>query len=196
MEKPIVVILNGTNGAGKDSFVNKVDDLLRFDRGVYGNDRVMVSHLSSINTIKHMLQHAHFWDGIKDERGRKLLSDVKDAVDTYDKNLITDRLISLVFEIIEGNRKRELESLIFIDIREPENIERAVNRLKGREDIGICTVLIKGSEEPVANNSGDQNVEDYTYDYTCTLVHDRPEVLKGCAKNFISAIYPINTESK
>lgn len=196
MYKPIIVILNGSNGAGKDSFVNKVDYTLRFEKSVFGSDRVMVSHLSSISAIKKMLLTSQYWDGVKDERGRKLLSDVKDAVDKYDKTIITDQLISDVFTILETNDERELSSLVFIDIREPENIDNTVHKLEEQEEIEVYTVLIKGSEDPVANNSADQNVEDYAYDYTYTLVHDRSDVLKSCAENFISEIYPRDTQSE
>lgn len=198
MDKHFVVILNGANSAGKDSFVNKVDEIV--GQGKYADEQLMISHISSISAIKNMLSDNDFWDRNKDEPGRKLLSDVKDAIDMYDPDMITNRLVKQIDGIIYTNENRELISCIFVDVREPENIEKLVIKYTDYEDrkedvtyadIEVLTVLIKGSEEPVANNSGDQNVEGYVYDYTYYLVHDKPEVLEKCAQHFVDDIFEV-----
>lgn len=97
------------------------------------------------------------WDGEKDEKGRRLLSDLKDA---------TTRYCDLPMKLMRDYREM-LEDIfppvdiLFFHIREPEEIDRA------KKEFNAITLLVKRPDaENVISNHADKNVDDYSYDYT------------------------------
>ena len=68
-----ILIINGSGGVGKDTFVGC---LSRFKK---------VYHTSIVNPVKELAKQAG-WDGGKTERDRKFLSDLKVLIDTYNDN--------------------------------------------------------------------------------------------------------------
>ena len=66
-----IIVINGTGGAGKDTFV----DVLKSKS--YVKDYFIYNY-STIDRIKTIAEQCG-WDGKKDEKGRQLLSDLKDA---------------------------------------------------------------------------------------------------------------------
>ena len=133
------VIINGTGGAGKDEFIKQCK--------VIDDD---IENISTIDYIKSIARYAG-WDGKKDERGRRFLSDIKDAMILYD---------DIPFKQTIENVKMFDHKTVFIHCREPDEIEKLKNELNAK------TVLVKNKRaDGLINNHADQDVELYNYDY-------------------------------
>lgn len=139
-----IYVTNGSAQNGKDSFAEFL--------GKY----ISVYKYSSIDLVKDMLEFAGVPKEPKTEEYRLLCSDLKDRLTKYDDIPFKD-VISIVTDF--KNNKIEAEVLL-IDIREPEEISRAV------ETFGAETILAHNPNvEKVESNHADANVERYKYDY-------------------------------
>ncbi len=73
MKKIKVMILNGAPQSGKDTFIEMLEKVTNSAVWVY----------SSIDYVKEVALLMG-WNGVKNVKGRKLLSDIKDALTAYD----------------------------------------------------------------------------------------------------------------
>ena len=139
-----VFITNGSAGNGKDTFAEFLDKY------------IPVFKYSSIDLVKEMYESIGIDRNSKDERKRKLYSDTKDMLTKYDDIPFKD-----IRSIVTDFRKGQIEAeVLLIDIREPEEIARAV------DSFGAETILIKNPNvKKVESNHADANVENYNYDY-------------------------------
>lgn len=139
--KKIVFITNGTGGCGKDTFAQLLNEILP------------VYKYSSISRVK-LIAYECGWNGRKDEKDRKFLSDLKRLLTEYS---------DLPFEDIKKRHREWLFDdklpVMIIDIREPEEIQRA------KEAFDAQTILIVNDRvKPITSNMADANVLDYNYD--------------------------------
>ena len=142
MEKKIVII-NGSGGVGKDTFVE------------FCSEFTGVKNISSVDKVKEAARVLVGWNGEKNEKTRKLLSDLKQlSVDYNNYPLIYIR--NQTKEFMED----QSQTIMFIHIREGSEIEKTKN------DIGAKTLLITNNRvEKIATNKSDANVENFQYDY-------------------------------
>ena len=141
-----IFILNGSGGVGKDTFVKYVNAYTSILK------RITCDHTSSIKLVKSYA-HNLGWRGDKTEKDRKFLSDLKVALTEYDDSPFTD-LRNYVYDF-----RKSRWDILFIDIREPEEIERA------KKEFDAKTILIKSDRvEHVTSNMADAGVFDYEYD--------------------------------
>lgn len=144
----MVIIINGSGGVGKDAFITMIKNLK------LGNTDVI-----NISTVDKVKQAAHLlgWDGIKDEKGRSFLHKLKSlSVELYDGawNYIQTAL-----------DKANTNSVIFIHIREPEEIAKTKQLiLSNYEDYDVKTLLITSIRGVKVINGADDVVYNYTYD--------------------------------
>ena len=135
-----IIIINGSGGCGKSTFVKLCNEI---------DSRVV--ELSTIDDIKTQSIKAKWWNGIKDDKGRELLSNLKDILTQYD-NIPFKKVVE---EVNSLNNK-----IIFINSREPEEIH------KFKQELNAITLLIKNPNVPkITTNHADANVECYDYDY-------------------------------
>lgn len=139
-----IFITNGVGGCGKDTFAELLNEI------------VPVYKYSSINKVKEIAKQCG-WEGGKSERDRKFLSDLK---------LLTTEYSDMAFKDISQYIKTFLDAyetrrdIMLIDIREPEEIERA------KKEFNAETILIENPRvEDITSNMADANVRNYTYDY-------------------------------
>ena len=168
-----VVIINGSGGVGKDTFIELVGNYMR-----------AVSY-SSVDKVKEIAKYVG-WDGSKSERNRKFLSDLKLLTTDYN-NMPLKAMLRRVSEFSD-----ELNTpLLFLHVREPEEIEKIKNAIEECEFPYIdyvCTLLITRDSVPViTSNMADANVFNYEYDY---IVHNDGTIedLKDSAKVFLAEI--------
>jgi nucleoside-triphosphatase THEP1 len=163
MEKKKVII-NGSGGVGKDTFV----DFCR----IYAN----IMNISSVDKIKESAKILG-WDGGKTEADRKFLSDLKVLSTGYN---------NYPYEYIKANMEqfnndRSL-GVMFIHVREPEEIEKL------KKEFNCITLLIQNiNKEGISSNMADANVDNYEYDF---VVHNDDDLisLKNKAIEFIKSI--------
>jgi len=138
-----ILIVNGTAKSGKDTFCEWCD---RYLKSVGCNS----INISSVDEVKEYGERLG-WDGEKDDKGRKFLSDLKELSTRYNG---PERYISKQIASCDG-----LYDIIFIHIREPDAISSLVKQFPHAKTI----LLMRG--DIVFNNSSDKEVFDYSYDY-------------------------------
>lgn len=119
-------------------------------------DYISTYKYSSIDLVKDMLEFAGVPKEPKTEEKRLLYSDTKDRLTKYDDIPFKD-ITSIVTDF--KNNKIEAEVLL-IDIREPEEITRAV------KTFGAETILVRNPNAiKIESNHADRDVENYEYNY-------------------------------
>lgn len=106
MKKPIILIVNGRPGAGKDTFA---DILSKY---------ASVKKISIIDLTKEMATMAG-WDGFKNDRSRKFLSDLKSLIDDFNDASFCDIERKLIAYIDSDDY-----DYILIDARRIKDIDR------------------------------------------------------------------------
>lgn len=189
MNKTICVI-NGKGGIGKDTLINAVQQ----------EEHTVVYNISSIDPIRELC--SELTKGCKkDNAQRKLLSGMKELVDeyyekehgiSYTQNYLQE---GLRFALANANNYDHENAVIFIHIREPENIKAflkmAEKQLSDTKDNDtILTTLLVESERAQESygNSSDENVADYDYDYVFASNSDIKTDTKAFVKFFIKDV--------
>ena len=137
-----IIIINGSGGVGKDTFVN------------FCSKYVLTLNYSSVDEIKHVAQELG-WQGGKEEKDRKFLSDLK--LLSTDYNNFPFKCICNKIEAFKQGR----EDLLFIHIRDIPEIKAVIKKYPN-----VKTLLVKNSRVPsIHSNIADANVFNYNYDY-------------------------------
>ena len=149
-----IVVINGAGGAGKDLFV-------AFCASHLGTDKV--KNYSTVDYVKAVAAGIG-WDGTKDDKNRKFLSNLKKILTEWDD--IPYRKTKLEIEDFQDKMnklggKYSENCVMFIHCREPEEIDRLAKDFKAH------TLLVsrKSAEEKNWKNLSDQSVFDYPYDF-------------------------------
>lgn len=144
-----VIVINGAGTSGKDTFIDLFTQVC-VEHGQYP-----VYRFSSVDEVKYFAT-CMGWDGVKDDKGRRFLSDIKDAMTRYN-NAPFNFMKQKVKEVMQ----EEVDAFIFFHIREPVEIQKMVDELKA------TTLLIDrpSVKKDSFTNHADKNVESYQYDY-------------------------------
>ena len=161
MKNKTKIIINGSGGVGKDTFV----DYCR----IFAN----VTNISAVDKIKEAAQLLG-WSGGKNEDDRKFLSDMK---------LLSTGYNNFPYEYLKENIDKFMEdkssNVLFMHIREPEEIDKI------KKEFGCITVLVQNiNKRRIDSNMADANVCNYEYDYVINNDHDLNR-LKEKAIHFI-----------
>lgn len=142
MEKKIIII-NGSGGVGKDTFVE------------FCSEFINVKNISSVDKVKEAAKILVNWQGEKDDKGRKLLVDLKQLSIDYN-----DYPMTYIKEEADKFMENSEQNVMFVHIREISEIEKVKEMLKAK------TLLITSSRvKKITTNNSDANVEQYNYDY-------------------------------
>jgi len=137
-----IFIVNGMARAGKDTFHILLNSLVH----------EKIQKISAIDPIKAYAKEFG-WGGDKTEKNRKFLSDLKVMLGEY-SDLPFRSLIKKVAEFYDS-----YNDVLLIDIREPEEIERAKIAFKAE------TILIVNDRVPqITSNMADAGVNNFEYD--------------------------------
>lgn len=160
--KQYVIIINGTGGSGKDTFVQFVSKYSR------------VTNFSSVDKVKSIATIIG-WNGQKNEKDRKFLSDLKRLTTEY--NDMPFNSIKEAFNIFKNSDNE----ILFIHIREPEEIKRAVITFDAK------SLLVKRiGLKNISSNSSDADVDNYDYDFI--IENDTLENLDNKALQFVKKL--------
>ncbi len=157
MEK-ITIVINGVGGSGKDTLCDMASEVFK------------VRNRSSITPIKDIAKLCG-WQGEKTDKARKFLSDMKKVLTEYNEYPLS-YLLQEQDEFISGE-----EEIMFVHIREPEEISKFVNHSKTK----TYTLLITPRDElkdKVYGNKSDDDVANFDYDFI--FANNKPlDIIKG-----------------
>ena len=165
------VIINGFPRSGKNTFVDFCKEYLK-------NENIETRDISSVDVVKKCALELG-WDGEKDFKGRRFLSELKDlSSSNYDG--------PLKYMIKTGTPGFDYVS--FYHVREPQEIDRLKKELSDLNFL-VYTLLIRRSEveNEVQSNHADSEVLNYSYDYECYNNRDI-EHFKKLAESFSNAM--------
>lgn len=169
-----VVLINGCGGVGKDTFVESC-------RKIGFKKDIVVENSSTVDLVK-VAATLLGWNGIKDERGRRFLSDLKDLADGYSEfslNYIKGRI-----EKIEKLHQIS-NAVLFVHCREPQQLE------KFKKELNAIALLIKNDRvKKITSNHADSEVENFNYDIEI-LNNGSFEELENKAKEFLNFLFQL-----
>ncbi len=140
--KKQVFIINGSGGVGKDTLIELIAEYSGFS----------IMNFSSVDKVKEVARMIG-WDGGKTEKDRKFLSDLKLLCSEY--NDMPFKSMDSTVNVFHNSDAL----MLFLHIREPEEIERAKN------EFGAMTVLVKrDAVKHITSNMADGRVFNYAYD--------------------------------
>ena len=143
--KKVAIVINGVGGVGKDTLCELAARHFK------------VKNISSITPIKEIAALCG-WDGRKDNKARKFLSDLKNLCVEYN-NYPTVWAKAQYDEFLKSD-----EEIMFLHIREPEEIEKFLLATGGAAKTLLVRAGKRMSNEKYGNVS-DDGVENYSYDY-------------------------------
>ena len=148
-----IFVINGSGGVGKDTVCELA---ARFWR---------VQNISSITPILDVA-YAAGWDGVKTPESRRFLSRLKEACTEFN-DLPFCYCMEQYARFVQSDQQ-----LVFVHIREPEEIERFRNAVgKGCRTILVRRPALEQARGPLGNRS-DDGVTAYNYD--AVFVNDVP----------------------
>lgn len=166
-----IFIINGFPTSGKNEFTKFCKEILEEKYKEQGTVCTSI-----VDATKDMAYEMGLWDGGKTPSERKFLSGLKDLLDDY---------CDYSFDALQNYLKDDDIDFLFIDMREPFDIERAC--LEWKEYGKVLTVLVKrtGRDETLEySNHADKEV--MNYNYNCIIENnDDLAALKVTAETFL-----------
>ena len=160
--KKEIVIINGSGGVGKDTFVEFCQEFAK------------VINISSVDRVKEAAKILVGWNGDKDDKSRKLLVDLKQLSIDYN-----DYPMAYIKEEADKFMENEEQNMMFVHIREISEIEKVRKMLNAKTLLITSTRVAK-----ITTNNSDANVDKYEYDYY--ISNDGTlDKLKEKAKSFV-----------
>lgn len=204
--KKAIVVINGKGGIGKDTLVDVINK----------TPHCFAWNVSSINPIVEMCKSVGINCGEKDLAYRHMLADIKHTVDAYYKQktgigFTTHELMTDIEAWLEDTKRTNIlpysllsrkdvnvpfaSSVLFIHIREPENITEFLREAKakleedGENDVILTTLLIRSNRSLESyGNSSDDGVEDFNYEHIYESKNGINEDAECFRKMFFSEI--------
>ena len=182
-----VVIINGKPQSGKDTFC-------KYAQGYCDDDEsANTLIISSVDPLKNMLTQLG-WDGTKTDKIRDMLMDMKQLW-VQNQDGPTMFLFNNILEFHKACTGED--NIVFVHIREPEEIKKLVNALTGFESMGIdvisLLVIRKGGEDtpnqPAETRRSDDEALINSYEYDVTINNDEDLIkLQELAAEFVDKL--------
>lgn len=182
-----VVIINGKPQSGKDTFC-------KYAQGYCDDDEsANTLIISSVDPLKEMLTQLG-WDGTKTDKIRDMLMDMKQLW-VQNQDGPTMFLFNNILEFHKACTGED--NIVFVHIREPEEIKKLVNALTGFESMGIdvisLLVIRKGEEDtpnqPAETRRSDDEALINNYEYDVTINNDEDLIkLQELAAEFVDKL--------
>lgn len=165
-----IIIINGSGGVGKDTFV----DMVRQEIYNISGSNCRVYQIS--DPVKAIAEEMG-WEGGKTEKDRKFLSDLKVLWSEYNDGPF-ERMDKAV-KLFKHDAKNDV---LFLFMREPAEIKRA------SEMYDALTVVITSDRvDKIESNMADKNVMNYNYDVVIRNNLDT-EHLEDTARSFAQKV--------
>lgn len=169
--KKLVLIINGRGGCGKDSLIEAVSKVYQ------------VRNESAIDPAKQAAR-CMGWDGGKEDKDRRFLSDLKALSVAYN-----DHPTTYLLQKYDRFQTSECD-LLFLHIREPEEIRHFLHQIKDTP-IPVKTLLVTSPwTERDYGNPSDDRVENFDYDFTFNNVYGEEIAGKMFIQFLENEVYP------
>lgn len=156
--KQLVLAINGMARSGKDSFAEfSIEQLTSMENF----SDVSGSNISSVDKVKELFTLMG-WNGEKDDKSRKGLSDLKDLWTEYNDGPFRE-ILKYVMD--------SPSSIIFVHIREPKEIDKLKYWCLDNS-IFFESIHVKRDEVKVVNNNTGDNGSLEKYDYTNSFTNN------------------------
>lgn len=145
MKEKLVIIINGKGGVGKDFLCDSI------------SEKYKTKNISAITPIKKIAS-VYGWNGEKDDKSRRFLSELKRVFADYN-DLPNQYLLKEYNAFLKSD-----EQILFVHIREKDQIQRFSSSLCTK----YITLLVRRKSidnQHQYGNSSDDNVADLLYDY-------------------------------
>lgn len=177
MTNVLFVVVNGFPQSGKDTLADELNRLLQHD-GYTGIKYSTITTCMSLATIAG-------WDGIKNEKTRVMLSELKDW---YTKHF--DGTFNEMVKMINCVPDHFVFTVIFAMIREPEEIQK-IQSYCNKNHVPFMSVLVKNNGETHHGSHSDQRVDEYPYShYVYSPKDNLPLYLERLKKFYDNCILP------
>lgn len=164
-----IIVVNGLPHSGKSTFENYC----------LKHNRDGGACISSIDFVKYLANKCG-WTGEKTPETRKFLSDLKSLLTNSPFGNVPQKAVLDEIDTLSLDAPNRF--MIFVDIREPEQIQDFV------EKTGATTIKIERDEgTDIISNTSDANVDDYKYDYVIKN-NGTLEQLELAARDFLMAL--------
>lgn len=175
-----VVVINGRPGCGKTTFEEMCQQLCKANLTTgFRKDRIIqVAITSTVDFVKEIALKCG-WNGEKTFENRRFLSDLKDLLTRWD-DVPYKKILEKVKQLDSWARYDSLDWILFVDCREPAEIQKLKERLNA------TTVLIR--REEVENNEVSNHADSdvFYYDYDLTIYNNSDIIhLENEARKFI-----------
>lgn len=123
---------------------------------------IMGGKISTIDFVKRIAAQVG-WDGLKEAKDRKFLSDLKDLLTEYNDapfTIVEEQIRQTYLHFTKEMKVPEDRVVFFIHCREPKEIQKFVDRL------GAETLIIRREEVEKLPQSNHADEEVLNYDYT------------------------------
>ena len=173
-----VVVVNGRPESGKTTFEKKCVELCGASSTFWFDDtekrRTLVKMVSTVDFVKEIAIKCG-WNGVKTPENRKFLSDLKDLLTAWD-DIPYKKILEEVEKLNSWTSYNYHDWILFVDCREPEEIQKLKERLNA------TTVIVRrlGDEVSETSNHADANVFNYKYDYTIKNYGDLSDLVVEC----------------
>lgn len=170
-----IVVVNGKPTSGKTTFESLCIGLGRARCYVY----------SSIDYVKTIAQQCG-WNGEKTPENRKFLSDLKDLLTTWNDVPMkkVQEKIQSIQDIFTANDNLADDVVIFIDIREPNDIQRI------KDMYGATTLLIRRASVETEQSSNHADEDVFNFDYDVIIDNDGTvDELREKAVDFLNSLF-------
>lgn len=170
-----IIVINGVPMSGKDTFCDLCLNYMTA-RGIMGGK------ISTIDFIKKIAAQVG-WQGLKEPKDRKFLSDLKDLLTEYNDapfTVVEEQIRQTHLHFTREMGLPEDRIVFFIHCREPKEIQKFVDRL------GAETLIIRREEMEKLPQSNHADEEVLNFDYTYTINNDKGiEELEQEARKFV-----------
>ena len=166
------IIVGGFPRSGKSTFVS-------YCQKIIGEQYTL--NISTVDLVKYIAARVG-WDGTKTPKNRKFLSDLKQLLVEWNDIPYKDVIKTAQYARDELNSYGITHTLyVFVQCREPEEIQKFVDRVGAR----TVFVLRKDHEKP----TNESDIATRRYNYEATIFNDGDlDQLKLCAQAYVKSL--------
>ena len=157
---PLIVLIGGVAGSGKSSFINFCKKHMSgvFEESTIDCCKAVAAYMSGLESSDNVVFQSAIEN--KTEDYRTLLSHLKQIWCEFDDGPNTIVLRSIKSLLTDDSSA----SIVFVNVREPEQISHLKQRIESELDAIVLTLAVVRHDPDESMNDSDQHTLEYPYD--------------------------------